>query len=163
MGQLLKFKNILAIGVIIVIFVVVDFNFLSSHNLKMKKINQEFERIKEGKENIKKWEKTRGNFRSLEKVFLVEESMPFKQFVRSNARKFGIKIISLKASLAEKDDYSEVSMDLDISCSYDNFIKFIREVEKKTIKIKVARITGKKDSGDIKINLLLRGLVVKKL
>ncbi len=163
MEYLLKFKNILAISGITVFFVVVNFNTYSKHTLRINKINSELEEIEEGEEAINEWNRIRKEYRKLEDAFLIQETMPFKQFVRIKARQFDIKILSLKASIVEKDDYLESPMVVTIRCSYENFISFIKALEEKTIEMQRARIERKKDEAEVEAELHLTGLVIKDL
>jgi len=163
MNYLLKFKNILASIAIGVIFVVINFSTYSRNNLQLKKIDSDLEKIKEGKEAILKWNKIRRDYKGLEDVFLIQETMPFKQFVRLKARQFDIKINSLKASFVEKDEYLESPMEVVVTCSYDNFVAFVEALEKRTVEIKRATIKREKKEDEISAELYLVGLVVNNL
>lgn len=163
MNYLLKFKNILAIVGVGVVFVVINLSTYSGHNSQLEKLDSELKKIEEGKEAITRWNKIRRDYRGLEDVFLIEGTMPFKQFVRLKARQFDIKINSLKSSFVEKGDYLELPMEVAVTCSYDNFLAFVEALEEKTVEIKRATIKRQKNEQEIKAELYLVGLVVNNL
>lgn len=156
-----RYKNILAAILVVIVFIGVNYNIFSKHSMEMEKLESEVKKINEGKKIIKRWGKTKADYKELSKVFLTEDAMAFKQFVREKANFFNTDIRSLKASYEEKDDYLEVPIHLKIIGFYKDFVGFIKAIEEKTIEVNNVRITRRKGSDVVDVDLSLKGLIIK--
>ena len=156
-----QYKSTGVAFLIVAAFVLINFNTFSRYNIEMKELESEVEKLEDGEKTIKKWEVVRAGYKKLNKVFLTDDTMTLKQFIREKAKLFNTDIRSLKASYEKKDEYLEAPIDLRIIGFYGDFVDFVEAIEEKTIEINKFILTRKKGSEVIDIDLSLRGLIIE--
>tara|TARA_B100000315_G_C14537493_1_gene569196 strand:- start:166 stop:666 length:501 start_codon:yes stop_codon:yes gene_type:complete len=156
-----QYKSSVIAFLIVAVFVLINLNTFSRHSVEMGELESEVEKLEDGEKTIKKWLAVRAGYKKLNKVFLTDDTMTLKQFIREKAKLFNTDIRSLKASYEKKDEYLEAPIDLRIVGFYGDFVDFIKAIEEKTIEINRFKITRKKGSEVIDIDLSLRGLIIE--
>ncbi len=158
---LLQYKNSFIGIVIIVTFAVLVQGILSHYSLQKDEIAVKTRELEEGQLTILRWTKLNADAKKLEEGFLTKDTLFFKKFVEERANSFGIRITSLKTSNIETDFYWEATMHLGMTCSYRDFTKFFGAIEGKSIVAEKIKITGGQNVRDEKIELTLRGFILK--
>ena len=155
------YKNLLIGIVIIAIFAVLVQGVLSHYSLQRDEITAKIRELEEGELTILRWARLSSDAKKLEESFLTKDTLFFKKFVEERANFFGIRITSLKTSNIETDFCWETTMNLGMTCSYSDFIKFIEAIETKSVVAEKIKITGGQNVRDEKIDLTLKGFILK--
>jgi len=156
------YKNIIIGAVIIFTFVRIAQGTISQYSLEKEAIAVKMRELEDGEITMERWEKLGWDRKELGSRFLTRDTLTLKKFVEENANSFGIKITSLKTSNVEKDLYTEATMQLGMVCSYGNFTAFVKAVEEKGVAVERVRIVSGKDGRDEKVDLALKGFIIKK-
>ena len=158
---LLQYKNSFIGIVIIVAFAILVQGILSHYSLQRDEIAVKMRELEEGQLTILRWTRLSSEAKKLEESFFTKDTLFFKKFVEERANSFGIRITSLKTSNIETDFYWEATMHLGMTCSYKDFTKFIGAIEEKSIVAEKIKITGGQNIKDEKIDLTLKGFILK--
>lgn len=156
------YKNIIAGLAIIIVFSIVIRGISSHFSLQKEEIAAKTRELEERELIIKRWERLKRDKNKMGNVFLAEDTLLFKKTVEEKAKASSINIDSIKTSNMEKDFYWETAMQLNITCTYSNFVIFIRGIEEKSIGIERAEISKGEREGDMEVKLSLRGVSLKK-
>lgn len=158
---LLPYKNIIIGVIIIIVFAAVAQGTFSHYSLQKKEIEAKMQELEEGEKTIKRWEKLKSEREVLGSSFLAEDTLFFKKFVEEKANDSGINITSLKTSNIEKGLFWETTMQLGITCSYEDFIVFIKAIEEKSVVIERVTISNSSRTGNTAVSLALKGFILK--
>ncbi len=156
-----QYKNPFIGFAIIIIIAIIAQDIFSRYSLEEEEIASKMQELEEGWQTIMRWENLRSEAEELAMSFLTKDTLFFKKFVEGKANSSGIKIISLKTSNVEKDLYWETTIELGVAGSYKNFTDFIRAIEEKSVVAEKIRITSGQNVRDEKIDLTLKGFILK--
>ncbi len=155
-----QYKNYVAVTLICGILFFSTKSLLSYYAEKNKKLDKEIKAVEQKKKVLDKWEKYTVNFEKEAEKFFRKDVMIFRKFLEESAENNGISITSLRTSRKDQRVYWESSIDLKMSCFFDQFVSFIKTIETKSLEIVKVRIG--KDKQKIKIDLLVKGIILKK-
>ena len=156
-----QYKNPLIGFAIVIIFAVITQGIFSSHSLEKEEIVSKMQELDAGRQTVARLERLRMETERLKIPFLTKDTLFFKKFVEEKANSFGIEVTSLKISNVEKDLYWEATMQLGMVGSYKNFTYFIKAIEEKSILAEKISIISGQDGRYGKIDLNLKGFILK--
>lgn len=159
MNEILRYKNVLVGIAIVLVFWMAFRNILSKYSLAQKALETKREEFEEGKKVIKKWERLVREHEGLKKGFLQKNILSFKKFIEEQAQLSGMDISSLSVSHKDEGRYWQVAMQIRAVSSYNQFVNFLRAVEKKRIGVAQIKILDR--YGEISMDMRLRGAVLK--
>ncbi|MDP8290136.1 MAG: hypothetical protein P9M02_04115 [Candidatus Susulua stagnicola] len=159
--SLLQYKNLIVSLVIIIIVGILAQLMFSYYSLQESSVDTKNNGLEVGKQAIDRWRELKGEINELDDIFLAKDPLAIKKFVEEKANAFDIKIISLNTSDEETNLYWEITVQLGMECIYKDFTAFIKSVEEKSIIAEDIRIISDKGSNSEKINLKLKGFVLK--
>lgn len=156
------YKNIIASLIIVIVFVIIIRSIVSHYSFQENKIAERIQELEKGDSTIKKWEKLKSERNELDSIFLGEDSLFFKKFIEEKANASKINITLLKTFNTEKDLYWETKMELNIACTYRDFIAFTEAIEKKSVIIERVVMSMGGRGKNIDVSLTLKGVILKR-
>jgi Tfp pilus assembly protein PilO len=158
-----SYKNIISAAVIIIAFSIMAQSIFSHYNLKKGQVEAKIRELENRSLIAARWKRLKAEKEELNKKFLAEDVLFFKKFVEEKANDLGITITSLKTSSDEQELYYwETTMQLGITCSYEDFVNFIKAIEEKSISVKTVTISNNSRTNRTEVNLTLTGFILKK-
>ncbi|MCK4912656.1 MAG: hypothetical protein KAS05_02935 [Candidatus Omnitrophica bacterium] len=157
----LRYKNLFVSLVIVIIAAVLAQVLFSYYSLQEDNIDAKLQELVVGEQTIARWQELKLENEEVKSLFFAKDTLFFKKFVEEKANSLGIRITFLNTSDIEKDLYWEVTMQLGMACVYKDFISFIRDIEQKSITVEDIKIVYNAESGSEKINLNLKGFIIK--
>lgn len=158
---ILPYKNIIIGVIIIIVFAAVVQGTFSHYSLQSKEIEAKMQELEEGEKTIERWGKLKLEREVLGGSFLAEDTLFFKKFVEEKANDSGINITSLNTSSMEKDLFWETTIQLGITCFYEDFIVFIKAIEEKSVVIEKVGIKNSGGMENTAVSLTLKGFILK--
>ena len=160
MKEILKYKNIVAAVIIVIIFALV-INKLSGHyTLEKQKIAEKREVLEKGKKTLEEWQGLNTAYKREASNFFSKDASIFKTFVEQKAQGNKLGITSLSVSKADEDFYWQATTKISFTCTYDRLIGFIGDLEKKNVEIARMKVkTSEKDK--VNVDADLKGIVLK--
>ena len=159
MNTILRYRNILIVAVIIVVFVMVIRAIHTNYSQQIEEIKAQQAVIEKGIETLEEWGRLGGEHSRLRAEFLKKDVLLFKRFVEDEARSAGINIESLRLSQDDQGFYWEAAIRLNTVCTYKSFATFISSLEEKKIQTEDINISSLDDN--IKVELSIKGVIVK--
>lgn len=157
----LQYKNLFVSLIIIIIIAVLAQVLFSYYSLQEDNIDAKLQELVAGEKTIARWQELKLESKEVKSLFFAKDILFFKKFVEEKANSHGIRITFLNTSDIEKDLYWEVTMQLGMVCTYKDFVSFIEDIEQKSITVKDIKIAYNVESGSAKINLNLKGFILK--
>ena len=159
MKELARYKNIILGTGIILLSLFLLRNFYFHYSAKLVQMAKEEKDIEEEQVTVQKWGVFRSQLDKLKSGLFKEDTLAVKQFIEEKAQTFNIEIASLKLSRFDKEVYWEVAAQLQVSCDYQDFIKFVDALAEKNIEVTSAKLSGSQDR--ISISADMKGVLVK--
>ncbi|MDP2922617.1 MAG: hypothetical protein Q8O30_02705 [Candidatus Omnitrophota bacterium] len=143
MKDILRYKNVIAAVVVIIIFIFVIKSTIEKHYAVMKILEAQKLELENGKKLINNWQETNRQIRELADKFFAKDTSQFKTFVEQQAQSSGITVNSLVPSKQKKDFYLEVTISIKgTPGAYEDIVKFIKSLEDKNITTEMLRVSN---------------------
>lgn len=159
MKHLARYKNIIAALVIVFLSLVILRNIHSYYDLKRKELVEAEARVLKAKETIAEWRSLNGKYNSLRGDFLAKDTILFKKFIEEKARAANIELPSLRLSSVDRELYWEVKVNINTTCDYDDFVRFIDSLAERNIE--AASVNLRSSGTKVLVNADIKGVVLK--
>ncbi|MFH1519310.1 MAG: hypothetical protein ABIE75_01900 [Candidatus Omnitrophota bacterium] len=160
--DLSAYKNLIIGLAIVVIFVIAVRKVLFRYSLQKSEVAVQMREIEDGEITLLRWSKLKADAEELARGFFVEDTSLLGKFIENKARASRVNIGSLKTSSSESDLSWQILMQLGITCNYSDFVTFIKAIEEKSVVIERATVYRGDQKGKVKIDLALKGFILKK-
>jgi hypothetical protein len=159
MKYLLRYKNEIVAIAIILLFIFVIKGIVSNYFLRLNKLKNEKEELKDKKLLIARWEKAAKDYKTLGKDFFHKEPLLFKIFVEEKAKDYKLNINYIEPFQEDKGSYLVGTIKIGASCSYETLFNFIKTMERKNIEVDNLIIEGSEPKKDIE--MILKTFILK--
>lgn len=161
MKDILRYKNIIAAAAIAFVFFLLVRSILDHYSVERKKVARKMEELVQDDEAIGKWKELAEKYSQISQAFLQKDNLLLKKYIEEQARSLDVRIFSLKTDYSEAEFYWDVSVELQVSCFYGDLIKFIKALEKKSIKINRLSINRQKNQAQVRVSMNLKTVIIQ--
>ncbi len=159
MKELARYKNIILATAIIVVSLFFLRNFYFHYAAKLAQLDKEGKDIGAAQAVMQEWEVYNSQLNKLKSNLFKEDTLAVKKFIEEKAKASNIELASLKLSRFDKGVYWEVRAQLQVTCNYQDFVKFVDLLAEKSIEITNASLNSSQYR--ISVSADLKGVIVK--
>ncbi|MCF7874148.1 MAG: type 4a pilus biogenesis protein PilO [Candidatus Omnitrophica bacterium] len=151
--DILSYKNTLLSVVIVIIFGFIAKNITSNYNQKMQSLNQKQKKRQEYRALIDQYNKLDSQFNRLAQEYFGSNGVALKSYVETIANNQELQIDSLRPIEKRERFYKINKLVIGLKGHYHGFIRFIRKLEDKNIRIERLNMRQKQQSVDVQLDI----------
>jgi cell division protein FtsL len=151
--DILRYKNILAAIIIVVIFWFIGKNIIAGYNQKMQSLSEKKKEKQEYKQMADQYSKLNSQYASLAQKYFQGDEIDFKNYVEVLASEKSLQLEALRPIQKSGRFYKINKLAVDMKGLYSGFVQFIKELEENNIKIKTLTMEQREQGIYVKLDI----------